>query len=482
MAYYGIANFANDFNKVRDDALDSGFKAKNRMRADYLADYAMPGALATIDNKTEQALQDALVRHYGFDDFVEKGLADAGLEYAKANDKLATYLETADDLHNTAVNQARKDRLGSGINLQKVEAEDYIKQLRQQALASGLTNSLDIERWIYQNANPERLRTNPYLSDMLYQGRTSAELSNIKAQGALGMTDGTSANFLNPNAPQVQYRDHNYVITNPDGTTSEFPVLGTGSNAIYSAIYGMDPSGLDAAQQARFKAENERLTNQQKAQAWAQARGKDGDNNGQPSTQNTSSVVFSGGNAPYLPPQGTNPTPVAPPTVEPKVTPAPAPQAPYLPPEEVKTVPNVQPTNDAQINSSINERHQDLVDNLSANEFKLAEIKANYEEKNNRINQSQQKIAENDRLIGELSKTLDKLLPEDRNIAEQRIRDLQLANNRYMASINAEKQSMMSTNYPRLIGTLERLIDEKKQKLASFRQTYGIADNQVAGR
>lgn len=247
--YYGIADFANQFNKVREDALDSGFKAKNRFRADYLADYQMPGALAAIDARTAKAQQLAEVHQRGYDDFVNKGLYGIAKEAAQAKNDYDTYQATAPYLQQGSIHQAKKKSLDSSIDLQNIEAKSQIDAWRQAAIHSGFSNESDIQRFIYAKAQ-EYKGANPYILNFAHQSRTQTELGNALSSAALGGSDTDAQQFLNPNRTVAYDGEGNYVITLADDQQVTMPTNAVSSDAVIKAAMTGDTTGLINAQEA----------------------------------------------------------------------------------------------------------------------------------------------------------------------------------------------------------------------------------------
>lgn len=145
MAYYGLAGFASDFNRVRDDALDSGFRAKQRMREDWLSDYQMPGQMLGADaNELSNSLKyDTLNQGYG--DMLKYGLNNAALGVTT-----------------------------SGVNLHQAQADDTLARLRAQAVKSGLTTDTDIANYVANNIDPAEAAANPYLANAGYAAQQGA--------------------------------------------------------------------------------------------------------------------------------------------------------------------------------------------------------------------------------------------------------------------------------------------------------------------
>lgn len=253
--YYGIADFANQFNKVREDALDSGFKAKNRFRADYLADYQMPGALAAIDARTAKAQQLAEVHQRGYDDFVNKGLYGIAKEAAQAKNDYDTYQATAPYLQQGSIHQAKKKSLDSSIDLQNIEAKSQIDAWRQAAIHSGFSNESDIQRFIYAKAQ-EYKGANPYILNFAHQSRTQTELGNALSSAALGGSDTDAQQFLNPNRTVAYDGEGNYVITLADDQQVTIPTDAVSSDAVIKAAMTGDTTGLINAQEAIKKHQN----------------------------------------------------------------------------------------------------------------------------------------------------------------------------------------------------------------------------------
>ncbi|MGF6936856.1 hypothetical protein OKW41_006018 [Paraburkholderia sp. UCT70] len=161
MGYYGIADFAGGFNKVRDDSLTSGLSAANKMRDRYLADYQMPEKMTASDaNATANSIRyDTL--NTGYNDMVQHG-----------------------------VNNASFNAQQSGVNLDKLVAEQSIQKLRAQAAQQGMTNPADIARYVFSNLPPEQVAANPYLTNAALEQQRAAGQMQANLGGALGGTLG----------------------------------------------------------------------------------------------------------------------------------------------------------------------------------------------------------------------------------------------------------------------------------------------------
>ncbi|MBB5448230.1 MULTISPECIES: hypothetical protein [unclassified Paraburkholderia] len=161
MGYYGIADFAGGFNKVRDDSLTSGLSAANKMRDRYLADYQMPEKMTASDaNATANSIRyDTL--NTGYNDMVQHG-----------------------------VNNASFNAQQSGVNLDKLVAEQSIQKLRAQAAQQGMTNPADIARYVFSNLPPEQVAANPYLTNAALEQQRAAGQVQANLGGALGGTLG----------------------------------------------------------------------------------------------------------------------------------------------------------------------------------------------------------------------------------------------------------------------------------------------------
>lgn len=161
MAYYGIAGFTGDFNKVRDDALMSGVNAKNAMRDSYLADYQMPEKMLASDaNATANSIAyDTL--NTGYNDMVRHG-----------------------------VNNASFNARLSGLNLDKLVADQSIQKLRAEAAQQGMTNPADISRYVFANLPPHQVAANPYLTNAALEQQRAAGQMQANLGGALGGTLG----------------------------------------------------------------------------------------------------------------------------------------------------------------------------------------------------------------------------------------------------------------------------------------------------
>lgn len=162
MAYYGIAGFAGDFNKVRDDALMSGVNAKNKMRDSYLADYHVPEKMLASD---ANALNNSI--------------------------KYDTLNTGYNDMVQTGVNKASMDAQQSGVNLDKLAADQSIQKLRAEAAQQGMTNPADISRYVFSNLPPEQVAANPYLTNAALEQQRAAGQMQANLGSALGGTLGS---------------------------------------------------------------------------------------------------------------------------------------------------------------------------------------------------------------------------------------------------------------------------------------------------
>lgn len=494
---YGIADFTNEFNKVRDDSLDSGFKAKNRMRADYLADYMIPGTLSTIDAQTYKAQQQALINREGFGDFVDKGLYGIRRSAEKAKDDYDTYIKTAGDLQQQEINKARRASLASGIDLHKVEADDYIARLRQQAIANGLTNELDIKRWIYDNADPDKVRANPQLADMLFQGRRTDELNNAKSSLGLGYVDPQSIKFLQSMDGTKISLDNkgNVLFTYPDNSTSSYPINAIGSNNIIDAIYGGNPAGLGSAQSNVAKVNAQIAKDQAKAVAWRQSRAgakQDANTSNVGSTNSTNSVVFGGSSNPPYGLGGTQstaqPTPQAPSTQA-------APSY-YQPPSPLNNneqsslnlnipqapiVPKVSPTGDAEVDRNINVSNQNIADDIFEKKQQLAELQNRIDVANADIEEKRKKIASNEAVIQDLTSKLKIVIGDDQKFINNRIDALLSENKKLNASISLKERELNKTGIGLAINRLQSSIARQEQQLSSNLKQYGVTESALVG-
>lgn len=494
---YGIADFANEFNKVRDDSLDSGFKAKNRMRADYLADYMIPGTLSTIDEQTYKAQQQALINREGFGDFVDKGLYGIKKDAEQAKDDYSTYLSTAIDNKQNAINKARRASLASGIDLHKVEADDYIARLRQQAIANGLTNELDIKRWIYDNADPDKVRANPQLADMLFQGRRTDELNNAKSSLGLGYVDPQSIKFLQSmNSPQISLAGANdLVITLPDGTVLKNPLNQIGSNNVIDALYGYNPTGLGTMQANVAKAHAQIAADQAKAGAWRQSRAgdkKDDNTSNMGSTSSTNSVVFGGSSNPPYGLGGTSSQPTQQSAPKPPSTQA-APSY-YQPPPNLNSneqsflnipqapiVPKVSPTGDEEVDRNINVSNQKIADDIFEKKQQLAELQNRIDVANADIEEKRKKIASNEAVIQDLTSKLKIVIGDDQKFINNRINALMSENKKLNASISLKERELNKTGIGLAINRLQSSISRQEQQLSSNLKQYGVTEATLVG-
>ncbi|SIO50487.1 hypothetical protein SAMN05444172_2572 [Burkholderia sp. GAS332] len=155
--YYGIADFADGFNNVRDNALDSGFRAKQRMRDDWLGDYRMPGQMlgADADALANGIKNDTL--NQGYDSMVQYGVNNANLNAQK-----------------------------SGINLDKLAADETMTRLTNEARAAGHVNPSDIATYIRSNIEPDQLSANQHLGEALRVQEARAAQQSLNLGAALG--------------------------------------------------------------------------------------------------------------------------------------------------------------------------------------------------------------------------------------------------------------------------------------------------------
>jgi soluble lytic murein transglycosylase-like protein len=157
MAGYGIAAYAGDFNRVRDDAFESGYRAKQRHRDDWLADYRLPEQLAESSANRLGHEIDADTRSRAYDAYVGAGV-------------------------NTAARNARESR----INLDKVVAEQTLARLRGEASQRGAQSDADIADYVHAHVDPAEVAANPYLSDAVLGQRRQAAQQQLQLGSALG--------------------------------------------------------------------------------------------------------------------------------------------------------------------------------------------------------------------------------------------------------------------------------------------------------
>lgn len=154
---YGIANFADDFNRVRDSALDSGFKAKERMRQDWLGDYRMPEQMTASDAAMAASSIKADTLNQGYDDLVQRG-----------------------------VNKATLGARQSGIDLDKLSADETMRRLQGQAVQEGYTSPEDIASYVKMNMDYAEMAANPYLAEQVLGSQRRAGQQLINLGSALG--------------------------------------------------------------------------------------------------------------------------------------------------------------------------------------------------------------------------------------------------------------------------------------------------------
>jgi hypothetical protein len=160
--YYGIADFAGGFNRVRDDSLNSGFRAKKHMRDDWIDDYQIPEKMLNSDVNTlnKSIAYDTLNQGYG--DLVNYGL-------------------------NNAATGARK----SGIQLDQLMAQQDFDRLLSDAYASGARNETEALKYL-QNQGDWIARANPYLKQKLYNYAQDAHRKQVGLGAAIGGPLGSS--------------------------------------------------------------------------------------------------------------------------------------------------------------------------------------------------------------------------------------------------------------------------------------------------
>ncbi|QUO23823.1 hypothetical protein KEH57_09490 [Burkholderia cenocepacia] len=161
MNYYGLADFAGGFNRVRDDVLDSGFRAKQRMRDDWLADYQMPERMLASD---AGALSNSL--------------------------KVDSLDQGYDDMLNYGLNRAALGAQTSGVNLRMAQADNTLASLRAQAINQGLNNDADIAQYIASNLDPAETAANPYLAGSAFDARQAANRRLLAMGAGLGGSAG----------------------------------------------------------------------------------------------------------------------------------------------------------------------------------------------------------------------------------------------------------------------------------------------------
>ena len=157
MAGYGIAAYAGDFNRVRDDAFESGYRAKARHRDDWLADYRMPEQLAESSANRLGHEIDADTRSRAYDAYVGTGV-------------------------NTAERGARESK----VNLDKVVAEQTLTRLRGEAARRGAQSDAEIADYVQTHVDPAEVAANPYLSDAMLGQRRQAGQQLLNLGTALG--------------------------------------------------------------------------------------------------------------------------------------------------------------------------------------------------------------------------------------------------------------------------------------------------------
>jgi soluble lytic murein transglycosylase-like protein len=161
--YSGIAAYAGDFNRVRDDALESSYRAKQRHRDDWLADYRMPEQLAESSaNRLGHAI-DADTRTRAYDAYVGAG-----------------------------VDTARRGAREAGIQLDKVVADQTLARLRSEATRRGAQSDADIAEYVGAHVDPAEVAANPYLSDAVLGQRRQAGQQLLNLGSALGGELGTA--------------------------------------------------------------------------------------------------------------------------------------------------------------------------------------------------------------------------------------------------------------------------------------------------
>lgn len=160
--YYGIADFAGGFNRVRDDSLNSGFRAKKNMREDWIENYQVPEKMLNSDvNALNKSIAyDTLNQGYG--DLVNYGL-------------------------NNAATGARK----SGIQLDQLMAQQDFDRLLSDAYASGARNETEALNYL-QNQGNWMTQANPYLKQKLYNYAQDAHRKQVGLGAAIGGPLGSS--------------------------------------------------------------------------------------------------------------------------------------------------------------------------------------------------------------------------------------------------------------------------------------------------
>lgn len=225
MGYYGLANFASDFNTVRDNALDSGFRAKQKMRDDWLGDYQMPDKMLSSD-------VDALGNSIKFD----------------------TLNQGYGDMVQTGLNTAQLGAQQSGVNLHKAQADNTIAGLRSSAIRNGLTTESDIANYVAQNVDPAEAATNPYLSNATWTGQQAAYRKLLGTGTALGgkagdVLAGQAITGLGYGLTPGRDANGNLVFTDAQGrTTGTFGP--SGQIPAGMAIYGEVAPAQQAAENA----------------------------------------------------------------------------------------------------------------------------------------------------------------------------------------------------------------------------------------
>ena len=236
MALYGLANFASDFNRVRDDSLLSGFRAKQAMRDDWLGDCQMPDRMLATD-------VDALGNSIKYD----------------------TLNNGYDDMVQTGLNTAQLGAQQSGVNLRKAQADNTVAGLRSQAIRNGMTNESDIAGYVAQNVDPAEAATNPYLSTAAWGSQQDAYRKMLGTGTALGGTAGDvlagqAISGLGYGLTPSRDANGNLIFTDAQGrTTGAFGPAGQIPAGM--AIYGEVGPAQQAAENAeRMRAEAAKTT------------------------------------------------------------------------------------------------------------------------------------------------------------------------------------------------------------------------------
>ncbi|WP_333679855.1 lytic transglycosylase domain-containing protein [Dyella sp.] len=156
-AYPGIAAYASDFNRARDDSLLSGERAQAAHRQNWLENYQMPEKMAqSTANYLGNAIKAGTLSG-GYGDYVNAGIADA-----------------------------QRSARESKINLGKVVAGQTMARLRGEATARGAKSPEEIAEYVHKNIDPAEVAANPYLADAVLGQRQQTGQQMLNLGMALG--------------------------------------------------------------------------------------------------------------------------------------------------------------------------------------------------------------------------------------------------------------------------------------------------------